>query len=533
MHAHKLDGRILAEKLHKIFRGRIVTDHEILRRYSTDQSIYRIMPLMVAMPVDPQDLAVLVTFAGREGIPVTARGGGSGTAGSALGSGIVVVLPDEGPWGCIGDFADLGTSASVRVGAGVYHNQLQTYLRQHGFFLPADVTSARISRIGGNIGTKASGPHALRYGSIDRFVKQVTFITDRGEIVDTGDENSIPARVSFRLAELKSRLLSDARSVDLLRARRQLKTASGYNLFAFLEDSSCGMLIAKLLAGSVGTLGMITDAVLRAEIFHTQSSVVLLYFDNLRDAARAIGALGDPAPAAMELISRATVAILRQHSEIPERFSQDAHMLLVEFSGPSAPADAEKVATFARRGNFRLSSPPAVLKEAGDIDCLWTIRKRILWLISNPHPGFRALSVVNDVGVPVCHLAGFVDDAQRIFDRHGLTAFIYGHAGNGNLHLRPIFDLNAPRLKERIRRLADDIYGAVLRHGGTITGEHGMGRLRAPYLPLEWGPDIFSYMREIKEIFDPADIFNPGVMISDRPITDNMNEDIGLTGEVE
>ncbi len=520
----------LADELRMTVRGQVVTDLQSLRRYSFDQSIYQIEPRVVVLPEDPEDVQRLVAFASREGLPITARGGGSGTAGSALGSGIVMALPDHGSWNLISDFSPDGAVARVRTGAGVYHNVLQDYLRQRGFFLPADVSSAEISRIGGNIATKASGPHALRYGSIDRFLEQVTFVTDRGEVVDTGNDATIPERFRTRLMNLRQRLHSDRAAMTVLAGRRRLKTASGYNLFAFLDELSDGQLIAQLLVGSVGTLGLVLEATLRAALYEQQRVAVLLYFDDLAETARAVCALRELPVAAIELVSRETVNILRQHSTLPESLDVDANLVLVELSGPDAEKTLDKVRKLLLVEGFRLLADPVVARDAVEIDRLWAVRKQILWLIRNPHPGFQALSVVNDVGVPPEHLAEFVSEAEQVFSRHGLTVLMYGHAGSGNLHLRPLFDLRLPGLPTRIQRLADEIYQVVLRYGGTISGEHGMGRLRAPYLLQEWGPTLYRFMREVKDIFDPGELFNPGVVFSDRPITDHMREEL-LTAE--
>ncbi len=524
------DDTLLADTLRMVVRGQVVTDQKSLRRYSFDQSIYQIEPRVVVLPEDPEDVQRLVAFAAREGLPITARGGGSGTAGSALGRGIVMVMPDHGCWNRISDFAPDGAIARVRTGAGVYHNVLQDYLRQRGFFLPADVSSAEISRIGGNIATKASGPHALRYGSIDRFLERVTFVSDRGEVVDTGNEATIPVRIRARLADLRQRLRSDRAAMTVLESRRRLKTASGYNLFAFLADLTDGQLIAQLLAGSVGTLGLVLEATLRAALYEQQRVAVLLYFDDLAETARAVCALRELPAAAIELISRETVKILRQHGTLPESLDVDANLVLVELTGPLAMVELEKVKKLLLVEGLRLHSAPVVASEAAEIDRLWTVRKQILWLIRNPQPGFQALSVVNDVGVPPEHLAEFISAAEQVFARHGLSVLMYGHAGSGNLHLRPLFDLRLPGLPARIQRLADEIYRVVLRYGGTVSGEHGMGRLRAPYLQREWGPTLYRYMREVKDIFDPGELFNPGVVFSDRPITDHLREDL-LTSE--
>src|SRR3990172_9272248 len=179
-----------AEKLRDVVRGRVLDDRASLNEFSRDRSIYEIRPQAAVLPEDSEDVQRLVEFSAREGLPVTARGGGSGLAGGALGQGIVMALPQNEFWGRLTGFSEIPKGARVSASAGVYHNELQKFLKERGFFLPADVTSAEISRIGGNIATRASGPHALKYGSIDRFLEQAEFVTARGELVDTADERS-------------------------------------------------------------------------------------------------------------------------------------------------------------------------------------------------------------------------------------------------------------------------------------------------------------------------------------------------------
>ncbi|ABA89680.1 FAD/FMN-dependent dehydrogenase [Syntrophotalea carbinolica DSM 2380] len=522
--------KLLADKLRGRIAGRVLADGESLRPYTRDQSIYRIEPLAAALPEHLDDVLEVVRLAAEEGLPLTARGGGSGTAGSALGEGIVMALPRNDFWGRLDGFAASGSQATVHCAAGVLHNDLQTYLKQRGYFLPADVSSADISRIGGNIATKASGPHALKYGSIDRFLERVVFVSDRGELVDSADPATIPLRFTRQLADLQSRIRSDAGAVSMLRQRQGRKIASGYNLFAFLADVSPGQLIAQLLAGSVGSLGVLVGATLRGEIFERQRAAVLLYFSSMVEAGRAVTALRNLPVAAIEIISRETVEVLQQHTELPSSLAMKAHLLLVELNGPDCMEQVARVEQVLQRGGFRMRAPLQVARAEAGIEQLWTLRKQILWLIRHPEPHLRALSVVNDVGVPPEHLSEFIHDVQNVFARQQLVALIYGHAGSGNLHLRPLFDVTLPDLPGRIRQTAEAVYEVVFRYGGTISAEHGMGRLRAPYLQREWGPALYGYMRELKEIFDPQGLFNPGVVFSERPITEHLRDDLADTG---
>ncbi len=529
----KQKGKLLADRLDELLQGKVLSEVQDLRRFARDQSIYQIDPLVVALPENLDDVQRLIAFAAEEGLPITARGGGSGTVGSALGSGIVMALPEVGsssepegdPWNRIGELSVHDQSARVSVGAGVYHNRLQSYLKARGYFLPADVSSADISRIGGNIATKASGPHALKYGSIDRFIESLEFVTDRGELVNTADEQTIPLRFKEQLTELQTSILEDKAARKFLERRDHMKIASGYNLFAFLRKQSLGQRLAQLMAGSVGTLGLVTSATLRAEVHQPERAAVLLYFDSLAEAARAVGMLRDVDVCAIELISRETVRILRQQTKLPTGLAVDAHLLLAEVTGPERFALIDQVNRLLQRNQVRMVKRQVVARQTSQVDELWALRKQLLWLIRHPAPNLRALSVVNDVGVPPENLDAFVAEVEQIFIRHDMTALIYGHAGSGNLHLRPLFDISRPDLAGLIRGLADDIYRVVFRHGGTISAEHGMGRLRAPYLEREWGSSLYAAMRHLKQIFDPQDLFNPGVMFNNRPITDHLRPD--------
>jgi glycolate oxidase len=518
--------RHLIEKLERLIRGQVISDDKVLQQFSRDQSIYEIMPIAAVLPEDISDVQKLVSYVMQEGLPITPRGGGSGTAGSALGSGIVIALPDNAFWGQIDGFSEMNGKAMISVGSGARHNRIQSILRTRGLFLPADVTSADISCIGGNIATRASGPHSLKYGSISRFLEQVEFITAEGELVNTAIESTIPERFKFGLDDLTRRLGSDKASREALGLRKGLKTASGYDLSALLSNLGTGQKIVRLLSGSVGTLGFITHATLLGEIYEKKRAALLLYFDSLIETAEAVSVLHKLSMAAIELISRQTLHIIGEHTLLDESLNVDAHVLIVEMTGQDNQEKIQTVTALLPRSGIRMSLPPYVATSEGDLKKIWGLRKRILWLIQHPKPGFKSLAVVNDVGVPLAHLTEFITEAENIFVKHGITAFIYGHAGEGNLHLRPLFDITMPDLPGRIRRLADDIYGAVLRHNGTITSEHGMGRLRAPYLKREWGETLYNYMQEIKSLFDPKDIFNPGVMFGTTPITDHMRTDL-------
>jgi FAD/FMN-containing dehydrogenase len=516
----------VAEKLRKLVAGDVLCDEKTLRQFSRDQSIYEISPLAVVFPARLEDIQETIRFASIEGLPVTPRGGGSGTAGSALGQGIIIAFRRGGFLAKITDYKCVDHKPLITTGAGLYHSTLQDYLWERGFYLPADPSSARICQIGGNIATKASGPHALKHGSIDRFLEHLEFITARGELVNTADQGSIPARLKESMGRLAYKIMNDTDAIRFLTAREGRKIASGYNLFALTRGLPVGKLMAQLLVGSVGTLGFITGATLRAEPYEPGKAAMLLYFEDLSQAGEAVCSIKEIGAAAIEIMNRETLRVIREKTPKGGLLSEDGHMIFVEFEGRERFDQMDRIRDLLKRASYRLCTSPVTATSEEEIEKLWEIRKQILPVIQHPAPQLRALSVINDVGIDPAGLPGFISDLQKVFKRHETETLIYGHAGSGNLHLRPLFDLSRPGLKNRIRKLADDVYGVVFRYGGTITAEHGMGRLRAPYLEREWGENLFGYMKEIKAIFDPDGIFNPDVMFSDRDITEQIQEDL-------
>ena len=226
--------------------------------------------------------------------------------------------------------------------------------------------------------------------------------------------------------------------------------------------------------------------------------------------------------AAIEIINYRSLLIVAERYPDVGAPAGEAHMLMVEYEGPERFDQMAAVERILRENGYALAEPPATVDGEAEQARLWKVRKALLPAVRSYRKGLIAPSLVNDVGVDERHLAAFIRDVEGIFDRHGLAAAIYGHAGSGNLHLRPLFEADDPNLAARMQRVADEVYEAVFRYEGTITGEHGMGRVRAPYLAREWGEHIIGYMRRVKDIFDPGGVLNPDVMFSDRPLTEDM-----------
>ncbi len=517
-------------RLLEILPAQTITEEKVLRVFSKDQSIYEILPLAAVVPASVEDIPEIITLCRDEQIPLTPRGGGSGTAGSALGSGIVIALPPKNNFQMIQTLRQSEMECTVSVGAGTYHADVQKFLRARSFYLPADPSSSKICQIGGNVATKASGPHAYRHGSIDRYIEGLEFFTNQGEFVNTMDPISIPARIRAGLEAMEQKILAIDSIKKILLQRKNQKIASGYNLFPFLDSLDVGTLLSRVLAGSVGTLGYVTGVTLRARPYIPLKAAVLFFVKDLQDVGDIVQHVQEFDVAAIEIMNKQSIKLLG--AKIPSLknnisyWRDDGHLLLVELEGVDSRWLAEKIAAKVVTSNGGLVCPPVVAYEEEEIDLLWHVRKQIYPFLMNLEPHRKALSVVNDVGVPSKHLAAAITAFQEIFHKYQLEALIYGHAGSGNLHLRPLFDLHTPHLKGFIEKVADEVYQVVLENEGTITAEHGMGRIRAPYLMAEWGEEIYGIMQELKTIFDPDDFLNPGVMFNDEPITSQISSDL-------
>ncbi len=505
-------------------KGEVYTDLPTLYCYSTDASIYQVMPSAVVCPLDARDVRECAVAAAVLGLPITPRAAGTNLAGSCLGEGIILDFSKNMNRiiGMVEEEREPG-EFFVDVEPGVIVNNLQAYLGERGLFLPPDPSSSEICMIGGNVGTKASGARSVKYGTIDDYVASVEFVSARGEIIDTAVSETIPARISDGLLTLRKLLLADPGVTSRLDMRKEIKIASGYNIRALLDYESIGEMIAHLMSSSVGTLGIFTKIRLKVLPIVAGKSISAIYFRSLYDAGDAVQHINELGPVKVEMMDSTSLGIVR--SEYPDMgIPADAGVsaLFVEFEGDdrrSRIRDLEKLI------DDRYNICGEVASEAEDVlmqEKVWAVRKALVPILTNYDPDTKPDAFIDDVAVRISDLAPLIVDLHEIFDEYKIVSAIYGHAGSGNLHIRPMLNLNDPKNIDLLPGLVDRVYDAVFKYNGTMTGEHGMGRLRTMFLEKEWGEPIYGYMRKIKEIFDPRDLLNPEVMFSDREIADDI-----------
>ncbi len=496
-----------------------VLSGEIHRKaYSYDAGIHRIDPGAIVLPDSSGDLERLLSFARKHSLPLTPRSAGTNLTGAAIGPGITVAF---------GRMKEIDLSGLeegwVRTGPGVILKELADILARRGVFFPPDPSSAQACQIGGMIGTNAAGAHALKYGATKENVREISFMDGEGRLHDL---KPVPYRswedLTDRLPhpamkEVVRRFPSWA-PVLLPRMPRVTKNSSGYNLFDMAKDFEAGQGGAgglfdpvRLVVGSEGTLGFTVSATLRVLPLPRRRVTILAYFLTLSDLGAAVGEILPLGPSALEMMDRATLDLIgRARFGIPPEADS---LLLIEFD--SEPQEDLVAKTRERLRTYPAPVPPQVATDPEHQKSLWKARHALFPTLYRYDGVHRPINFADDVAVPVERLPELLSFLRDYFGQEGIPVAVYGHIGNGNAHINPLLDLRETGTPERLLAISQTIHReAVERFGGVPCGEHGEGRVRAEFLPMVYGPEIYDIFREVKAIFDPRGLLSPGVKIS-------------------
>ena len=508
----------IQDDLRGLIAGDVRCDDVFLQLYSCDSSIYEIRPLGVVRPRSVRDVAACVQYAAQKQISVHARGAGTGVAGESLGSGLVL------------DFSKYlrriirTDSDSVRVQAGLVRQRLNSHLLRYGRVFGPDPGAYATTTIGGVIGLDGAGSHWLKYGSARQHVLSLQVITASGEILEAGRESlnngrSLDANPRKRqIVEQLHRLLT--RHKDLIQETRNESPHDrcGYNLKGVASEDHLDLV--RLLVGSEGTLALITEAHLATQPLPAYRGVTLLLFDSLEKAAQAVQEILPHGPSACDLMDRRHLTLARE-SEV--RFDvllprETEAALLVEFDGDEQHEVRDRVHRLVDRIRHQkqIAFGARQAFDSAEIDLFWNLVGKIqpsLYRLKGPS---RPVPVVEDMAVPPQALSGFLVSVQNVLKKHEVTASLFCHAGQGLLHLHPILDLSDPGAVRTMRLLADELYAKLFEVGGTISAEHACGICRTPFVQRQSGP-LYDVFRQVKRIFDPEAVFNPGRVIGNDP----------------
>jgi FAD/FMN-containing dehydrogenase len=486
------------------FRGVYRTDDAARAVYSEAAGIGRTWPLAVAVPFDADDVASIVRWAHDAGHALVPRGSGSSMAGGAIGAGVVLDLsrlrgfsePDVG-------------GRRIRVDVGILRGELDRRAASVGLRFPVDPSSGEFCTLGGMVGTNAAGPHSLRHGSMRPWVLALDCVFEDGSraTVRRGEPPPHEIQAVRRFSqEVHPELIEPGPSSTHARV---LKDSSGYATATYAQTQE----LVDLLVGSEGTLAIFTAVEVALVPAAGATTSLFVSFRTLDRAVEAAIAAREQGAAACELLDETFLAIAAKAGR-PLPVSTDAEAaLLVEVEShdsTSAMAEADRL-----RDLFRaLDADDAVIAVGPGHEAeLWSFRHAASPAIARMDPALRSMQFIEDAAVPPDQLGAYIRGVRAALDKAETKGVIFGHAGDAHVHVNPLLDVSRRDWRERLEHILLDVTDLVGRLGGTITGEHGDGRLRTPLLDRVWSREELERFASVKRAFDPSNTLNPGVKV--------------------
>lgn len=523
----------LAEDLKQIVKGEVMSDDTSLDRYSRDASLFTVKPAVAVAPADVEDIKALVRYAQEhEGVSLTGRAAGTDMSGGPLTESIVLDFTKH-----FNQIREVGDNYAVTQ-PGVYYRDFEKATLAKGLLMPSYPASREICAIGGMVANNSGGEKTLTYGQTKDYVMELKAVLADGNeyTITTLDEAGLQAKIAQ--GGFEGELYRQIN--DLVRTNHDLlmehkphvhKNSAGYFLWDVWDGTMFNM--QKLLTGSQGTLGLITEVKLRLikPKAHTKLMVVFLHkLDRLGDIATTILQYQ---PEAFESYDDKTLMIALRFLpnfvkllgtnllKLAWQFLPEVGMflrgglrfpkliLMAEFTGDSEEEVDKKISgALAAMKPFHV--PVRVTKNELEVQKYWTIRRESFNLLRNHVPGQRTAPFIDDFVVLPKYLPEFLPKLEAIMKPYNLVYSVAGHVGDGNFHIIPLMKLGDERIKTIIPELSKKVYDLILQFHGSITGEHNDGMIRTPFLKQMYGEQMYALFEQTKKIFDPKNIFNLG-----------------------
>jgi FAD/FMN-containing dehydrogenase/Fe-S oxidoreductase len=509
------------------FSGEIRTDYATRLVTATDNSVYQLLPVAVIFPKHERDVALALRLAHTEAfrdIKLSPRGGGTGTNGQALCDGVILDVSRH-----MRAILELNLEQGwVRVQPGVVLDQLNDHLKPHGVFFAPNLSPSSRATLGGMINTDACGKGSRIYGKTSNHLLELRSVLLDGATLESSRMSPDALEEAKRQPGLRGEVY---RSVDEIVTTRRGTIAkqfprlarflTGYNL-AHVYDAAGYFNLNFILAGSEGTLAVVTEAKLKLTAIPKHKQLFAVRYSDFDAALRAANVLVRSDPGAIETIDSTIVGLARKdviwHSVAHLLETQGepelAAVNLVEFESDDPQVVEGKVRDLAltldaERGAPGKASGYTIASDPKDIAALWSLRKKGVGLLGNQRGERRPVPFVEDTAVPPERLADYIRDFRAILDRHGLRYGMFGHVDVGCLHVRPALNLRDPEDGRLLRQISDEVTRLVKSYGGVLWAEHGKG-FRSEYSPTFFGPELYQELRKVKGAFDPYNQLNPG-----------------------
>ncbi|HFK7187958.1 TPA: FAD-binding and (Fe-S)-binding domain-containing protein [Serratia odorifera] len=511
------------------FNGDIATSYADRLTMATDNSIYQLLPDAVVFPRSTSDVALLARLAADEkfsSLTFSPRGGGTGTNGQSLNSGIVVDMSRH-----MNRILDINLEQGwVRVEAGVIKDQLNQYLKPFGYFFSPELSTSNRATLGGMINTDASGQGSLVYGKTSDHVLGLRAVLLGGEMLDT---RAMPTALAETIA-LENTQEGRIYHTVLHRCREQRalivdkfpklnRFLTGYDLRHVLSDDLKTFDLTRILTGAEGTLAFITEARLNITPLPKVRRLVNVKYDSFDSALRNAPFMVEAKALSVETIDSKVLNLAREdivwHSvselitNVPDK--QMLGLNIVEFAGDDEPLIEQQLDSLCQRLDALIADRQAgvigyqVCGDLNGIERIYNMRKKAVGLLGNAKGQAKPIPFAEDTCVPPQHLADYIVEFRQLLDSHNLSYGMFGHVDAGVLHVRPALDMCDPQQEMLMKQISDQVVTLTAKYGGLLWGEHGKG-FRAEYSPAFFGDTLFEELRRIKAAFDPDNRLNPG-----------------------
>ena len=515
------------------FKGDIFTHKAYRLMYATDASVYRELPLAVTRPRDVEDLRLLIAAAIKHKVSLIPRAAGTSLAGQVVGGGIIVDVSRY-----MTRILEINTAEKwVKVEPGVILDELNKLLEPAGLFFGPETSTSNRCMIGGMVGNNSCGAHSLVYGSTRDHTLEVEMMLSDGSIATFGALSDHELEEKYGLENTEGRIyrklrdiLSNPHNQKVIRdeypdpAIHRRNTGYALDLLLMQHPFTPGgplFNLSQLIAGSEGTLGFIVSVKLNlVPLPPKETALVCVHFDTLEGVFQGNLVALTHKPVAIELMDKAVLDLTKENIEQRKnRFfveGDPAAILIVEFAADSQEEimlSAQAMETEMRAKGLGYHFP--VLRGA-DIKKVWALRKAGLGLLSNAPGDAKPVAVIEDTAVSPAQLPAYMAEFKDLLDKYGLSCVYYAHIATGELHLRPVLDLKKKEDVEMFHTIALETARLVKKYKGSLSGEHGDGRLRGQFIPLMLGDHVYGLLKEVKHSWDPDQIFNPG-KITDTP----------------
>lgn len=513
----------IAHYLQEHVMGEVITAESVRHYFSTDASVFQVEPQIIIYPRNTGDVRKVARFTWQLAergkiLPITARGKGTDQTGGAIGNGIMLVFPAH-----MNKLLELDTGKGIaRVQPGMIYQHLQGVLHTHGRFLPPYPASLSYSTIGGAVANNAGGEKSIKYGMTKNYVKELDVVLANGELIHTvrlskRDLNRKKGLTNFEgeIYRQLDGLISDEWELIQKINFDVTKNTAGYNI-ADVKHRDGTLDLTPLFVGSQGTLGIVTQATLETEPFNPNTTLISAYFSDAKKAGEAIDRLLPLKPSVVEMVDRNLLEFVHQTNPAQLKGLMEppfpGMVLLIEFDDVVERKQKSRTRK-AKKILEGLALEFSIAKDEHEREMLWRIRHTAASVLWHTNDKKKGLPIIDDGVVPRDKFVDYIDGVYDLLDRYKLDAAVWGHAGDGNLHMQPFMDLSSIGDRQKMFKLMDDYYAMLIKLGGTTAGEHNDGRLRGSYLPQLYGEEVFALFEKIKKIFDPYNTMNPGVKI--------------------